>query len=358
MSIYKKFTVRSKIKDYSVYFSDDFGDGLESGLDKRPFIMIDGKVARLYKKELGRFLKKYSHLVIEATEPNKALANINTIIRRLIDNDVKKSHVLVAMGGGIIQDITGFIASIMYRGMDWIFYPTTLLAQSDSCIGSKTSINVDGYKNQIGNFYPPRKIFLNTGYLKTLSDADIRSGLGEIIKVHLLDGKKMAGYVAVNYEASIGDPAVMDALIYNSLKIKKGVIEKDEFDAGYRNIMNYGHTFGHSLESVTGYRVPHGQAVTVGMDISNYLSWKIGYINEAVYRWMRLAIEKNMPSLENFDINMAAFFKGLTKDKKNVDSRVAMILTRGPGKMFKEAYPLDGRMKNLIRAYFKKTALR
>lgn len=354
MSIYKKLTVRSSVKDYTVNFSDDFNDGLNDDRIKKPFIIIDRNVARLYRDELGRYLKKYPHMIIRATEPHKSLAHINVITRQIIDNDVKRGNELVAIGGGIIQDITGFIASILYRGMDWVFYPTTLLAQADSCIGSKTSINVDGYKNQVGNFYPPRAVFLNVDFLKTLSNADIRTGLGEIIKVHLLDGRQGMKYLSKSYGTAFADTSVMSELIMNSLKIKKRVIEKDEFDTGYRNIMNYGHTFGHALESVTGYRLSHGQAVTVGMDISNYISWRLGHITEPVYREMENVVAKNLPGKGLRDIDISAFFRALTKDKKNIDRKVMMILTRGPGRMFRDCHNLDKRMKGLLSSYFAK----
>lgn len=352
MSTYKKLNIKSHIKDYSLEFTDSYVDLLRKDYDKNFFIIIDKNIKKLYRKQLNQILSKYPYLELKASESIKTLESAKIIIKYLIENNIKRNYALVAIGGGTIQDITAFVASILYRGVDWIFYPTTLLAQSDSCIGSKTSINVDSYKNQVGNFYPPRKIYINTAFLKTLSLKDIKSGLGEIIKVHLLDGLQSLHYIKENYGNSLLDPKVMEKLIFRSLEIKKDVIEKDEFDTGYRNIMNYGHTFGHALESLTGYKLCHGQAITIGMDISNYLSRNLGYIQENRYKEMREILAKNWPSYNLKNIDFDLFFKCLTKDKKNIGNSIAAIITKGPGRMFKKSLLLDGDTKKMFFSYF------
>ncbi|GAI32171.1 unnamed protein product, partial [marine sediment metagenome] len=247
----------------------------------------------------------------------------------LLDNNIKRNNKLIAVGGGIIQDITGFVSSILLRGVEWIFYPTTLLAQSDSCIGSKTSINVDDFKNQLGTFYPPQRIILDVNFLKTLTLTDMKSGLGEIIKVHLLDGEKSLEYINSHYEQAFSDPAVVKDLIFRSLMIKKNIIEKDEFDKDYRNIMNYGHTFGHAIESVSNYEVCHGQAVTMGMDIANYISLKMGMLLDEPHEIMREVLLKNYPDYSLRREQLTSFLTALTKDKKNVDENLSAILTEG-----------------------------
>lgn len=346
MSIPNKLNIKSKIRNYSVLFTEDFGEGWRTA-DKNLFFIIDQKVAQYYKKELEDILKNRPHLIIEALETHKTLDYAKVVIKHLIDKGVKKDQVLAAVGGGIIQDIVGFVASIFYRGVDWIFYPTTLLAQSDSCIGSKTSINVDEYKNQVGNFYPPLTIYLNVKYLKTLSPVDIKSGLGEIIKVHLLDGENSFKFILDNYDRALEDAGIMNELIYRSLKIKKRVIEKDEFDTDYRKIMNYGHTFGHALESLTNYKLCHGQAVTVGMDISNYLSYRLGYISENIYLKMKKLLLKNWPDYDLKQIDLEPFYRSLAKDKKNIGNQVTVILTGGPGKMRKQGLNMDEIKRNI-----------
>lgn len=354
MSTYKKIHIKSMIKDYELYFTDNICESLRKYKGLSLFFIVDKKVKLLHAKRIAPFLKKYPHIEIEALESNKTLDKTNGFIKQLIKEGFKKNHILAAIGGGIIQDIVGFVSSILYRGVEWVFYPTTLLAQCDSCIGSKTSINIEEYKNQVGNFYPPSSIFLDTKFLETLSKKEIKSGLGEAIKVHLLDSPKSADYILKKYDEVLLDPAAMREVIFRSLLIKKRIIEKDEFDKGYRNIMNYGHTFGHALESVTNYAIPHGQAVTVGVDISNHVSLKLGYIKESEYYKMKRAIIKNWPQLNKNNINMKLFFDALSKDKKNVDNKVSMILTKGPGKMFKDSIILDKNIKKILTSYFKK----
>lgn len=351
MSIYKNLKIKSGIRDYSVVFTRDFREGLKPVSDKL-CVIADRNVAMLYKGELDGILARCPNIIVEAKEEHKTLAYVNMIIHKLIKMGIKRDHRLVAIGGGIIQDITGFVSSILYRGMEWFFYPTTLLAQSDSCIGSKTSINIGEYKNQVGNFYPSTKIYLNINFLNTLSSKEIKSGLGEIIKVHLLDGRRSAIYIEENYEKAVYDLKIMETLVRRSLLIKKYVIEKDEFDRGYRNIMNYGHTFGHALESATNYRLPHGQAVTIGMEMSNYLSHRLGYLSPGDFLRMRGVLMKNWPchSLRNMDLDL--FFRVLSRDKKNTGGNITAILTRGPGRMFKKKLPLNMATKRLVSSYF------
>ena len=351
MSAYNGLRIKSNIKDYSVMVVDDFSQALvESSLEKS-FLMIDQAVLHLYNKKLKGILQQSKHLVIEASELHKTLDYIGVVLKTLIDNDIKRDYMLVAIGGGVIQDITGFVASILFRGIEWIFYPTTLLAQSDSCIGSKTSINVGEFKNQIGTFYPPQRVILDINFLKTLSPADIKSGLGEIIKVHLLDGEVSLKYILSHYTQDSSDLAAFRELILRSLRIKKNIIEKDEFDKNYRNILNYGHTFGHAIESVTDYKVCHGQAVTVGMDIANYISLRLGILPQRSYELMSKALGKNYPEFRLEQEQMEAFLVALSKDKKNVDQDLSLILTKGPGEMLKMKLPMDKSFKGYLNDY-------
>ena len=257
------------------------------------------------------------------------------VIQAIIESGVKKNHRLVAIGGGIVQDITGFIASILYRGVDWLFYPTTLLAQCDSCIGSKTSINFGAYKNQLGGFYPPTEIVIDLNFIDTLPESAVLSGLGEMIHYFLVSGDDDFSRLKSDYARSLIDKSVMRDLVLRSLQIKHAMIEKDEFDRGPRQVFNYGHSFGHAIESLTSYRIPHGIAVSFGMDIANHLSVQLGYISEQQRQDMRELLAWNFSSTELSGITVEDFLDALSKDKKNVGSEFRVILTRGTGKMFK-----------------------
>lgn len=347
-----KMEIQSHKGPYSVTLGTPFA-GLEKGLTQNQHLIIDAKVAGLYKGILSQALNGSSVLPIEASEENKSLEKIPGYITSLSEQGVKRGDVLVAIGGGIIGDITAFIAAVLFRGVAWCFYPTTLLAQSDSCIGSKSSINVSGYKNQVGTFTPPERIHIATDVLETLSDADFCSGLGEIIKVHLIAGWEDFGWIEKNYDLLKRDRTILVKAIRRSLEIKKELIEKDEFDQKERLILNYGHSFGHAIESATHYKIPHGIAVTIGLDMANFLSREFGFITEDTYQRIRPLLRKNYTGFSKGEIPFDRFLTSIAKDKKNIERDVSLILSKGPGEVFNGRYPNDDRFQSLCRKFFR-----
>ena len=260
------------------------------------------------------------------TEQTKDFNNISTIINSIIGKFNKKNK-LIAIGGGITQDVVGFISSILFRGVEWIFYPTTLLAQGDSCIGGKTSINFNTYKNQLGNFYPPYKVIVCNEFLDTLTKIDIKSGLGEMLHFFLVSSK-------ADYDFFIKNQHDFKKLTTRCLDIKRSYIEIDEFDKNERLILNYGHTFGHAIEAVTNNEIAHGIAVSVGMDVANFISYKKGYITYELFK----RIQKTLSSIY-YDVklpNIEQLIIALKKDKKNISNKLNCVLTKGPGNMFLE----------------------
>jgi 3-dehydroquinate synthase len=202
-------------------------------------------------------------IVITAEESQKSYDGATWIIEALIKCGLNRESHLVAIGGGITQDITCWIASTFMRGIDWSFVPTTLLAQADSCIGSKSSINFRAFKNMLGTFYPPKHVLIVEQFRTTLSEADIKSGIAEIVKLAIINGDEpdfLRSIVGANND------------IHYALHIKKSYIEFDEFDRGIRNRLNYGHCFGHAIETASDYQIPHGIAVAMGMDLANGFS--------------------------------------------------------------------------------------
>lgn len=322
-------------RDYEVRFEEDFTSRLQESLSEGDFLIVDANVGDLYGPRLQPFLQQWRHVIVEPSEEQKSYSELAWVIQAIIESGVKKNHRLVAIGGGIIQDITGFIASILYRGVDWLFYPTTLLAQCDSCIGSKTSINFGPYKNQLGGFYPPTEIVIDLNFVDTLPASAVLSGLGEMIHYYLVSGDDDFHRLKSDYARSLTDKKVLRDLVLRSLQIKHAMIEKDEFDRGPRQVFNYGHSFGHAIESLTNYRIPHGIAVSFGMDIANHLSVQLGYITEEQRQDMRELLAWNFSSTELSGITVDEFLDALSKDKKNVGSEFRVILTRGPGHMFK-----------------------
>jgi 3-dehydroquinate synthase len=346
------FIVRSSIHDYEVRFEDDFAIVLDRQIDQGNIILIDENVYNLYKTRFISALSKCEYILIKASEEQKSYLQLAPIIESLIEKDFKKNNKLIVIGGGITQDIGAFIASNMYRGVSWFFYPTTLLAQCDSCIGGKSSINFGKYKNQLGNFYPPNEIIIDLRFLDTLAELDIRSGLGEMIHFYLVSGHEDFNKIRSEYEQCLTDKNVLKSLIYRSLQIKKKIIEIDEFDKKERLLFNYGHSFGHAIESLTNYRIPHGIAVSYGMDIANYLSENFGYIQGELRQTIRELLEMNWKGVALGRINVSDFIDALKKDKKNVGSEVKVILTRGFGQMFKTTLPIDNKVIGLFEEYF------
>lgn len=342
--------IRSHRGPYPVRFTGLF-EGLENGLGEREHLIVDGKVAALYSGILGKALASPSTLQIAATEENKSLEKMPAYVGHLIRHGVRRGDVLVGAGGGIIQDIVSFLAAVLFRGVAWRFYPTTLLAQADSCIGSKSSINVAGYKNQVGTFTPPTEIRIATGVLKTLEPSDIRSGIGEMIKVHLIAGREDLKKIARSYPCLPEDRGLLAETIRHSLEIKKKFVESDEFDRKERLLLNYGHTFGHAIETATQYKIPHGIAVTMGLDMAHFFSRRLGYITDAAYDDVRPLLRQNYRGFEKTPIPPEIFLQAISRDKKNAEGSVALILTKGPGQVFRESVPNDERFRSLCAAF-------
>ncbi|MBW1804026.1 MAG: iron-containing alcohol dehydrogenase [Deltaproteobacteria bacterium] len=352
----EKLSVQSIFRKYHVHFVED-AFGAFSGNLNDTFFMVDRKLLALWGTRVKGALPADRTIGIEANEFDKTLDRCQEIIRSLVEKNVRKNHLLVAVGGGILQDITAFTASILYRGIEWHFIPTTLLAQADSCIGSKTSINLGEFKNLVGNFYPPSEILIDVRFLESLPPGEIKSGIGEILHYYLIDDNPLAESLMARYDEFLATPMALYPFIRESLKIKKRVIERDEFDRHERNLFNYGHTFGHALESLSNYQINHGQAVTFGMDLANFLSVEFGHMTQRSFEKMHQVLEKNIPTLNPDEYEMGKYYEALSRDKKNVEDNLGCILTRGPGKMFKAQIPIDDRLKDLIRVFFNKKCL-
>lgn len=348
----RDLTVRSHRGEYRVIFGRPF-EGLEDGLKDGEHLLIDERVAKLYAGPLAKALAGRSVLRIKASEDAKSLERFPDYAVHLIEHGIKRGHTLVAVGGGVVQDITAFLAATLLRGVPWRFYPTTLLAQADSCIGSKSSVNVGPHKNQLGTFTPPEEIRLSVEVLKTLAEPDVRSGIGEMIKVHIIGGLDDARAIARDYPRLQTDPELLAGTLRRSLEIKKGLIELDEFDRKERLVMNYGHTFGHAIESATGYAVPHGIAVTIGLDMANLYSTRLRLLDAALCAELRPMLLANMRGFERTPVSLDLFFAALAKDKKNVTAATArFVLVRRPGYLFLESRPLDEDFRAFCRGYF------
>ena len=343
--------IQSHKGEYEVNFVDDWVKNLNARDIKDSIFLIDSNIAEIYKKDLEGVLNSSRCLIIDANEKNKSLEKFPAYVSSLVKLGVKRGNTLIAIGGGITQDITCFLATTMMRGLPWIFYPTTLLAQSDSCIGSKSSINSGEIKNILGTFTPPEKIILDVDVLKTLKDIDIHSGIGEMIKVHAIESPESFDQISSGFEKIISDHNCMENFIYDSLLIKKKLIELDEFDKGPRNVMNYGHSFGHAIETATNYSIPHGIAVTIGMDMANYVAARIEVTTEKHFMRMHEVLDKNASLFRKVFIDSDLLLEALTRDKKNTSSQLRLILPDEHGRITIGLYDKSTELDNSVKEY-------
>ena len=306
----RNFTVKSFSHCYDVEFNNElnFQDIKKLGthfiVDKNVKQHIHGVLPNAIYLDINENIKSYEGAI--------------NIFESLLELQLQRNSVLVGIGGGIVQDITCWISTTFMRGIKWNFIPTTLLAQADSCIGSKSSINFKSYKNILGSFYPPHKIIINNNFLNTLTEIDIKSGMAEIFKLLIVD--------KFNFN---NDSMDTDKLIYNSLKIKQKFIESDEFDKGIRNILNYGHCFGHAIESITNYDIPHGIAVAMGMDMANALSDLENNTGNTHFEKYHNKLYSLYNDFSSFDLNVDNLISAIKKDKKNKGQDVNIIIPYG-----------------------------
>ena len=327
--VFETMTIQSHKGVYRVFFDANLLDNPVPICAGDCHFLVDSNVARLYQKELGPVLQAERTILIDAVEPSKSLHNIIPIFEQLVAARVRRDHMLVAIGGGIVQDITCFIASTLLRGMRWRFVPTTLLSQADSCIGSKSSINLGDAKNILGTFNPPDEIYIAPRFLGTLDEKEIRSGIGEILKVHAIDSPASFDRVAHAYPQMLKDQAVLLTYIRSALLIKQRYIELDEFDRGVRNIFNYGHSFGHAIEAATHFGIPHGIAVTMGMDMANSIAVRRGLLPASQFARMHPVLRSNYLPFAKTNIPLAELLSALQKDKKNTSTELGLVFPLG-----------------------------
>ena len=324
--------IESRIHDYEVVMLNNVFENKEEALSdleyNRLFYFVDRNVYQIYSERITDFIGDDCCLVIEASERHKEFKMLHHYYEWLIKHGFRRNDLLVVIGGGVLQDIGGFVASTLYRGVNWLFIPTTLLAQADSCIGSKTSINYGTTKNVLGTFYPPHKIVIDSWFLDTLSEPYIQSGMGEIVKCHLMAHDSDFAHIRD------GD-LMMEQLITRSLIIKHSYFYADEFDHGLRNLLNYGHCFGHALESASEFKIPHGVAVVVGMRVANIISKNRRYLSQQAYDVMDEVLVRYCKGVDLSRVSNDAVVEYMRHDKKNVGALLSVVLTRGIGEQVK-----------------------
>ncbi|OGK24232.1 hypothetical protein A3A46_01655 [Candidatus Roizmanbacteria bacterium RIFCSPLOWO2_01_FULL_37_13] len=348
----KNIKVHSVFRDYEVEFIEDL-KGLIKSLNKnyRTHYLIDQGVWKFYKAKLEEVKKGNSIYPFEAVESKKTLEEVLNYVKFLLEKKVQKKDVIVVIGGGLVQDIGSFTAHILKRGVEWIFIPTTLLAIADSCIGSKSGINVGKYKNQVGSFHPPSHIYIYSAFLKTLPKLMILDGIGEIVKHALLKGGKSYKSIKDNLRFLPSDIKKSEKVIYDSLLIKKEIVEEDELEKNIRRLLNYGHSFGHALEGYTKNAILHGVAVTIGMDMANYISMKRGFISQKEFAEISKVLRDYIPYKELKIDDLDTYMEFLSRDKKVVGEELNAILCKGIGKIKIIKVKLNDQLRKELQNY-------
>lgn len=346
-----RIDIRSRLYNYEVDFISDINNVLLD-FSKTTTYVIDQNVYKLYK---AMFLNINIERIyfVDAKEKYKNIDTVMDLIYFWKRINLKKNQKVICIGGGITQDITTFASNIYLRNIDWYFIPTTLLAMCDSCIGGKCGINLDQYKNQLGVFYPPKKIFVHTNFLSTLSSDDYINGWGELLKFALTQDKQFYEYLS--NEISYIPCASIDEYIYKGLMVKKNIIEADEFEGDLRRVLNYGHTFGHALEAYTLNRIPHGKGVIWGIDVANYISYREGLLAKRDYLEIKRLICGSFIKEEIIVENKEKLFSLVKMDKKIKDSTIYLALLDRISHL--TIYPMDikGNLYQLFGDYLEET---
>jgi 3-dehydroquinate synthase len=308
----------------------------EKGYADKAVVITDPNVKSRYGEVLEQSLTKngfkVTTLVVPAGEDQKSLDNAVRLYEQLTDAYAERSTPIVALGGGVIGDLTGFVAATYLRGVPFVQLPTTLLAQVDSSVGGKVAVDHERLKNKIGAFHQPRLVIADTDTLKTLPKAELANGLAEAIKTAAVRGKEFFVYLEQNVEKLRAlDISALEEAVYQCVSIKAEIVEKDERDAGLRNILNFGHTIGHAIESVSHFGVRHGEAVAVGMVVAARISNRMGLLSYSEVDRLITLVEKAGLPARMPDLDTSAILKAMRHDKKVESGQVRFVLLKEIG---------------------------
>ncbi len=327
---------------YDIVYTKDFDlllDELQAFniADRRVAVIADTNTRKLFGETIVHILdgncKKVILHAFPAGESNKTLDTVKEIYKILIDEKFDRKDLLLALGGGVVGDVTGFTAATYLRGIDFIQIPTTLIAQSDSSIGGKTGVDFDSYKNMIGAFYMPKLVYMNISTLKELDNRQFYAGFAEVMKHGLIKDAEFYEWLLDNmYEIHDRDLETLEEMVIRSCTVKKLVVEKDPTEKGDRALLNFGHTIGHAIEKYKNFEMLHGECIALGMVAAAYISWKHNWLSmEEYYEVRDMFVPFNLPiSIDDIDPEQILT---LTKsDKKMEAGQIKFVLLKKVGK--------------------------
>jgi 3-dehydroquinate synthase len=311
----------------------------ENGIDEPLFIITNPWIEKRYGPVISKSFRekkiKFQFILIPPGEKYKTLEMVNRIYTQLIQKKAERKSVLVSLGGGVVGDITGFVAATYLRGVDLIHIPTTLLAQLDSSIGGKTGVNHALGKNLIGAFYHPKFVLVDPLLLKSLSSREITAALGEVLKYAVIWNRETFHTIEMNFNALRElQPGIIEEVIASCIQIKARVVEEDEKESYLRQILNFGHTFGHAMESVTKYRrLLHGEAVTLGILAASYISKKRYWLGADDFERI---VKLGVPLLHRIRLpqwDVGKLLQDMKVDKKVRESKLHFVLPKEIGRV-------------------------
>lgn len=354
--------VNLKKRSYSIIIGSNVILGLgryicELDIGNDAFVITNRFIKNKYGILLNNVLRKSGlgtkFRIIPDTEKSKSIEMASSVINDIMHYDKKRQIFILAFGGGVVGDLTGFIASIYKRGIPYIQVPTTLLAQVDSAIGGKTAIDLIQGKNLIGAFYQPRLVLSDIKILNTLSPRQLRSGLAEVTKYGVIKDAQLFNYLEKNYKDILDlKTTALDFIVTRCSFIKAKIVQLDEYEKkGLRTILNFGHTIGHAIEAAGGYkRYNHGEAIALGMLIANDISNKLGFLDDAVAKRIEDLIEISGLPCKIRGISIGDIIKAHYRDKKFIGPKNKFVLIKGIGQaIIKENIPIEiikGVLKN------------
>jgi len=340
----RKVKVKLGTNSYEVYV----GSGLltrtgrwlkENGFSGKLVIITDPTVNRLYGDTLNKCLIKegfnVTTLLVPEGEEQKSLETAGRLYHELTNCYAERTTPVLALGGGVIGDLAGFVAATYLRGVPLIQIPTTLLAQVDSSIGGKVAVDHGQMKNKIGVFYQPRLVIADTDTLRTLPAKELANGLAEVIKSAAIRDSNFFAFLEKNIDGIKSlDEKALEEIVFQSVKIKAEIVEKDERDSGLRGILNYGHTIGHAIESASDFKVGHGSAIAIGMVAAARISNQMGILDEDGLVRLRNMIEKADLPTEMPNLKLEEIIQAMKHDKKVLKDKVRFVLLKSIGDAF------------------------
>lgn len=343
---------------YNIVIADSFDAFAESAeelklAERKVCVITDSKVNDLYGSEVEQLISSIAgecvRYVFPEGEESKTLDTVKEIYRFLIEHHFERKDLLVALGGGVTGDLTGYTAATYLRGIDFIQIPTTLLAQADSSIGGKTGVDFDGYKNMVGAFYMPKLVYMNISTLKSLGDRQFFSGFAEVMKSALIkDGMFYEWLIDQMYEICERNTETLAEMVERSCTIKKLIVEKDPLEKGDRALLNFGHTIGHAIEKYKNFTMTHGECVALGCVAAAFISWKKNWLSMEEYYEIRDMFVPFYLPISIDDLNIEEVLALTKSDKKMEGNCIKFVLLKKVGKALIDKTVTDDEIREAL----------